>query len=111
MESGRGNRPRKYRPSSMQRERSGCIHKKVWRKKNEKNVQMYVTWVRKEVSECSPQGDNVPYMLEGPGMSKITYWKCVDCNSMINDENIHENGMEFCYGCMNYNPEVVLAYD
>jgi hypothetical protein len=47
----------------------------------------------------------------GRRMSKITYWKCVDCNSMINDENIHENGMEFCYGCMNYNPEVVLAYD
>ena len=22
--------------------------------------------------------------------SKITYWKCVDCNSMINDENMHE---------------------
>jgi hypothetical protein len=57
-------------------------------------------------------------------MSKITYWKCVDCNSMINDENMHdmsEGGViwlphyqryaEFCYGCMNYNPEVVLAYD
>lgn len=44
-------------------------------------------------------------------MSKLAYWKCVDCNSMINDENIHENGMEFCYGCMNYDPEVVLAYD
>jgi hypothetical protein len=47
-------------------------------------------------------------------MSKITYWKCVDCNSMITDMNMHEdNGvhMEFCYGCMNYNPQVVLAYD
>ncbi len=45
--------------------------------------------------------------------SKITYWKCVDCNSMINDENIHDldgDYAEFCYGCMNYNPEVVIAY-
>ena len=47
-------------------------------------------------------------------MSKLTYWKCVDCNSMINDGNMHENAdryAEFCYGCMNYNTEVVLAYD
>jgi hypothetical protein len=55
-------------------------------------------------------------------MSKLRYWKCVDCNSMINDENMHElqdfafkinnsKYAEFCYGCMNYNPEVVLAYD
>jgi hypothetical protein len=57
-------------------------------------------------------------------MSKITYWKCVDCNSMINDENMHDlsehpsGGLlgtsiyaEFCYGCMAYHPEVVLAYD
>ena len=46
-------------------------------------------------------------------MTKQIYWKCVDCNSMINDLNIHEdNGeyAEFCYGCMNYHPEVVLAY-
>ena len=46
--------------------------------------------------------------------SKITYWKCVDCNSMINDENMHENAdryAEFCYRCMAYNVEVVLAYD
>lgn len=51
-------------------------------------------------------------------MSKQIYWKCVDCNSMINDENIHEmrgehawrKYAEFCYGCMNYHPEVVLAY-
>ena len=56
--------------------------------------------------------------------SKITYWKCVDCSSMINDENMHEFEYsthshagedsvlfaEFCYGCMNYNPEVVIAY-
>ena len=59
--------------------------------------------------------------------SKITYWKCVDCNSMINDENMHDiesvsirhkgayDGMisryvEFCYGCMQYHPEVVIAY-
>jgi len=46
-------------------------------------------------------------------MSKITYWKCVDCNSMINDANMH--GMdgeyaEFCYGCMSYNVDVVIAY-
>lgn len=56
-------------------------------------------------------------------MSKITYWKCVDCNCMINDSNMHEimvrrvdgteydRYAEFCYGCMNYHPEVVLAYD
>ena len=55
-------------------------------------------------------------------MSKITYWKCVDCNSMINDENMHEIDnlcregwqtlyAEFCYGCMSYHPQVVLAYD
>lgn len=54
-------------------------------------------------------------------MSKITYWKCVDCNSMINDSNMHEVDLstmagarlyaEFCYGCHSYNPEVVLAYD
>ncbi len=57
-------------------------------------------------------------------MTKQIYWKCVDCNSMVNDENMHEvdlvlgsNGdrmyqkyAEFCYGCMNYHPEVVLAY-
>lgn len=46
-------------------------------------------------------------------MTKQIYWKCVDCNSMINDLNIHEdNGQyaEFCYGCMHYHPEVVLAY-
>ena len=52
--------------------------------------------------------------------SKITYWKCVDCNSMINDENMHEFDIrghhkwrkyaEFCYGCMSYNTEVVIAY-
>lgn len=55
------------------------------------------------------------------------YWKCADCGGMINDENMHEfdedlqieledGGIlpmlnaEFCYGCMNYHPEVVLAY-
>ena len=46
-------------------------------------------------------------------MSKITYWKCVDCNSMINDANMHEMDgeyAEFCYGCMNYNVDVVIAY-
>lgn len=59
---------------------------------------------------------------------KEIYWKCIDCGSMINDENMHEvesavlestgsfNGMisryaEFCYGCANYYPEVVIAYD
>lgn len=59
--------------------------------------------------------------------SKITYWKCVDCSSMINDENMHEFdedleieladgstlpmlNAEFCYGCMSYNPQVVIAY-
>ncbi len=45
--------------------------------------------------------------------SKIIYWKCVDCSSMINDENVHDldgEYAEFCYGCMNYNPEVVIAY-
>jgi len=49
--------------------------------------------------------------------SKIRYYKCVDCNSMINDESmIYDEGsewrqvVEFCYGCMQYNPEVVLAW-
>ncbi len=54
--------------------------------------------------------------------SKMRYWKCVDCNSMINDENMHEiefhkdnelvvdKYAEFCYGCMNYYPHVVIAY-
>ncbi len=44
---------------------------------------------------------------------KQTYWMCVDCTSIINDLNMHEsNGVfaEFCYGCMHYNPEVVIAY-
>ena len=45
-------------------------------------------------------------------MSKITYWKCVDCNSMINDSNILDGKYaEFCYGCMNYYIEVVVAYE
>lgn len=52
---------------------------------------------------------------------KRRYWKCVDCGSEINDENMLEPidkvgiaGMayaEYCYGCVNYNPEVVIAYD
>jgi len=51
---------------------------------------------------------------------KQIYWKCVDCQSMITDDNMHEHddtlvnvplNAEFCYGCMNYYPEVVLAYD
>ncbi len=51
--------------------------------------------------------------------SKIKYWKCTDCASMINDENIHcydDTNIdvplyaEFCYGCMIYNPEVVIAF-
>ena len=44
---------------------------------------------------------------------KQTYWMCVDCSSIINDMNMHEdNGQfaEFCYGCMSYNTEVVIAY-
>ena len=49
---------------------------------------------------------------------KQIYWKCVDCQSMITDMNMHEPKQdwepkyaEFCYGCMTYQPEVVLAYD
>ena len=51
---------------------------------------------------------------------KQIYWKCVDCQSMITDSNMHTLGSddldvsayaEFCYGCMSYCPEVVLAYD
>ena len=50
---------------------------------------------------------------------KQIYWKCVDCNSLINDSNMHTLGSddpdvsvygEFCYGCMSYNPRVVIAY-
>ena len=56
-------------------------------------------------------------------MSKLRYWKCVDCNSMINDENMMDldkwnevtwtknRYAEFCYGCMNYEITVVLAYE
>ena len=54
---------------------------------------------------------------------KQTYWRCVDCGSIINDANMHDlcrdfnnTGLrfdiryaEFCYGCMIYNPEVVIA--
>ena len=50
--------------------------------------------------------------MGGRRMKQI-YWKCVDCQSMITDENMHEmNGeyAEFCYGCMNYNVDVVIAY-
>ena len=53
---------------------------------------------------------------------KQIYWKCVDCQSMITDSNMHESEYyvsaidwrkyaEFCYGCMSYGPEVVIAYD
>lgn len=47
-------------------------------------------------------------------MSKITYWKCVDCGSMINDSNMHKDDgeyAEFCYGCMNYHITAVVAYE
>ena len=47
-------------------------------------------------------------------MTKQIYWKCVDCGSMINDSNMHEDDgryAEFCYGCMNYDITVVVAYD
>ena len=47
-------------------------------------------------------------------MSKITYWRCVDCGSMINDENMYDGVhiiLEFCISCMNYGGEVVVAYD
>lgn len=47
-------------------------------------------------------------------MTKIVYWKCVDCGSMINDNNMHEQDgqyTEFCYGCMCYGTQVVLAYE
>jgi hypothetical protein len=50
-------------------------------------------------------------------MTKIVYWKCVDCQSMITDANMHDSAephrkyTEFCYGCMSYGPEVVIAYD
>ncbi len=52
-------------------------------------------------------------------MTKQIYWKCVDCNSMIDDSNMHDVECdvvsqsiiaEFCYGCHSYFPEVVLAY-
>lgn len=55
-------------------------------------------------------------------MTKQIYWKCVDCNSMINDENMRLTARygftrvdvpryaEFCGICCIYYPEVVLAY-
>lgn len=55
---------------------------------------------------------------------KRRYWKCVDCGSEINDEcmrevryspagtrSVYTRFVEFCDGCVNYNPEVVIAYD
>jgi hypothetical protein len=52
--------------------------------------------------------------------SKVRYWKCVDCNSMINDKNMRTPRnwedvdvplyAEFCVVCYVYNPEVVIAY-
>lgn len=54
------------------------------------------------------------------------YWKCADCGQKIGDENMHDfteetrsnttgfyrfrHSVEFCYGCLNYNPEVVIGY-
>ena len=63
-------------------------------------------------------------MLDVFMASKITYWKCVECNSMINDENMIMQPLddrsidlptgnelvEFCYGCHTYSPQVVVAY-
>ncbi len=52
-------------------------------------------------------------------MTKQIYWKCCECSSIINDENMHcydDTNIdvplysEFCYGCMAYSVEVVLAY-
>jgi hypothetical protein len=76
-------------------------------------------------TESIRQGRGVTYGRNqetgGGRRMKQIYWKCVDCQSMINDENMHEVDLstmagarlyaEFCYGCMNYHPEVVLAYD
>ena len=49
--------------------------------------------------------------------SKMRYWKCVDCNSMVNDESMiydvdseWRHVVEFCYGCFSRHPEVVIAY-
>lgn len=60
----------------------------------------------------------VLFLLPMVRPNKRRYWKCVDCASMINDENmlfddsVRQAGyVEFCYGCMNYNPEVIISYD
>lgn len=52
---------------------------------------------------------------------KQVYWKCVDCQSIINDDNMkcfessflrdETRWVEFCFGCNSYQPEVILAYD
>lgn len=44
-------------------------------------------------------------------MTKQIYWRCVDCSSRIDDNNMRvTTGLEFCYGCSTWCPEVVLAY-
>ena len=44
-------------------------------------------------------------------MTKQIYWKCVDCSSRIDDNSMRvTTGLEFCYGCSTWCPEVVLAY-
>ena len=68
-----------------------------------------------EGRQPNAEWETYPIQVEGGRRmtTKQIYWKCVDCSSMINDENIHEDDgqyAEFCYGCMNYHPEVVLAY-
>ena len=46
-------------------------------------------------------------------MTKQVYWKCADCNSIIDDTNMRQNPHftgEWCGVCFVYNPEVILAY-
>ena len=69
---------------------------------------------------CQDNDDREVFVHEnttGGRRMKQIYWKCVDCQSMITDANMHDSAnprrkyTEFCYGCMSYGPEVVLAYD
>jgi DNA-directed RNA polymerase subunit RPC12/RpoP len=46
-------------------------------------------------------------------MSKITYYKCVDCGSQISKAGVVEELMKavYCWNCVNYDIDVVIAYE
>ena len=46
-------------------------------------------------------------------MSKITYWKCVDCGSPLSEAGVSKELMKavYCWHCVNYDIDVVIAYE